>query len=295
MYAGGLPFDQLSAMPSVHVAWSVLIGYYVWKVSPSRWRFVGPLHAVVTIAVVVVTANHWWADGIVAVALLVVAAWVATAGGVLWRRWRAGRVAQGRRRRGARRTRHGCRGRPGLTESSDDHLDRTRPSDVEPLERAADRAGAADPRGLPGLGAPSLLNICAGLTASSSPAGSSVLQPVAARDGAAHGQGRADLVPHPARRARLVEPLYDPALGQDYDFDHLDPAEAPEALRDLAGGDPARADEAGRPLGLRDDLRPPRGETMSLRLVYVHMIAEYARHNGHADLMREAIDGVTGR
>ena len=34
---------------------------------------------------------------------------------------------------------------------------------------------------------------------------------------------------------------------------------------------------------------------MSLRSVYVHVITEYARHNGHADLIREAIDGVTGR
>lgn len=38
-----------------------------------------------------------------------------------------------------------------------------------------------------------------------------------------------------------------------------------------------------------------RGEQMSLRMVYVHMIGEYARHNGHADLLREALDGVTGR
>jgi hypothetical protein len=29
--------------------------------------------------------------------------------------------------------------------------------------------------------------------------------------------------------------------------------------------------------------------------MYVHMIGEYARHNGHADLLREALDGVTGR
>jgi hypothetical protein len=29
--------------------------------------------------------------------------------------------------------------------------------------------------------------------------------------------------------------------------------------------------------------------------VYVHLIGEYARHNGHADLLREAIDGATGR
>lgn len=32
----------------------------------------------------------------------------------------------------------------------------------------------------------------------------------------------------------------------------------------------------------------------SLRWVYVHMIEEYARHNGHADLLRERIDGVVG-
>jgi hypothetical protein len=33
---------------------------------------------------------------------------------------------------------------------------------------------------------------------------------------------------------------------------------------------------------------------VSLRWVFVHMIEEYARHNGHADLLREAIDGETG-
>ena len=35
-------------------------------------------------------------------------------------------------------------------------------------------------------------------------------------------------------------------------------------------------------------------ETYSLRYVLNHMIEEYARHNGHADLLRERIDGVTG-
>jgi hypothetical protein len=34
--------------------------------------------------------------------------------------------------------------------------------------------------------------------------------------------------------------------------------------------------------------------TVSLRWVLVHMIEEYARHNGHADLLRERIDGATG-
>jgi hypothetical protein len=36
------------------------------------------------------------------------------------------------------------------------------------------------------------------------------------------------------------------------------------------------------------------GRRVSVRWVYVHMIEEYARHNGHADLLRERIDGVTG-
>ncbi len=38
---------------------------------------------------------------------------------------------------------------------------------------------------------------------------------------------------------------------------------------------------------------PERGE-VSLRWVLVHMIEEYARHNGHADLLRERIDGTVG-
>jgi uncharacterized damage-inducible protein DinB len=37
-----------------------------------------------------------------------------------------------------------------------------------------------------------------------------------------------------------------------------------------------------------------RGEQVSLRWVYVHMIEEYARHNGHADLLRELLDGTVG-
>lgn len=42
-------------------------------------------------------------------------------------------------------------------------------------------------------------------------------------------------------------------------------------------------------------VRPDRsGERFSLRWILLHMIEEYARHNGHADLLREAIDGQTG-
>ncbi|PNG22187.1 DinB family protein [Streptomyces cahuitamycinicus] len=36
------------------------------------------------------------------------------------------------------------------------------------------------------------------------------------------------------------------------------------------------------------------GERFNLRWIYTHMIEEYARHNGHADLIRERIDGATG-
>lgn len=38
----------------------------------------------------------------------------------------------------------------------------------------------------------------------------------------------------------------------------------------------------------------PGGNPFSLRWVLVNMIAEYARHNGHADLLRERVDGTTG-
>ncbi|WP_371483123.1 DinB family protein [Kitasatospora sp. NBC_00315] len=36
------------------------------------------------------------------------------------------------------------------------------------------------------------------------------------------------------------------------------------------------------------------GEDVSLRMVMMHMIHEYARHNGHADLLREGVDGTVG-
>ena len=85
VYDAGLSFDQLSAMPSVHVAWAVLIGYYVWRVSPSRWRFIGPAHAVLTSFVVVATGNHWWLDGLVAVAVLAVSAWAVRGALAAWR------------------------------------------------------------------------------------------------------------------------------------------------------------------------------------------------------------------
>jgi len=41
-------------------------------------------------------------------------------------------------------------------------------------------------------------------------------------------------------------------------------------------------------------VRTPQGEEASVRDILVHMVEEYARHSGHADLLRECIDGRTG-
>jgi PAP2 superfamily len=62
--------DQLSAMPSVHVAWAVLVAVAMITASRSRWRWLTLLYPVVTTLAVVVTANHFWADGIVAAIVL---------------------------------------------------------------------------------------------------------------------------------------------------------------------------------------------------------------------------------
>lgn len=75
VYQNGLAADQLSAMPSVHVAWAVIVGYYTAKISTSNWRWIAVAHAAITVFVVVATANHWWLDGIVATLAVVVCAW----------------------------------------------------------------------------------------------------------------------------------------------------------------------------------------------------------------------------
>jgi PAP2 superfamily len=67
---GGIGADQLSAMPSVHVAWALLVAIAVISVSTSRWRWWTVAHPVLTVFVVTATANHFWLDGIVAAALL---------------------------------------------------------------------------------------------------------------------------------------------------------------------------------------------------------------------------------
>lgn len=69
--------DQLSAMPSVHVAWSILVAWAVITQARSRWRWLILLHPVITVFVVAGTGNHYWADGIVAATIdaTVITAW----------------------------------------------------------------------------------------------------------------------------------------------------------------------------------------------------------------------------
>jgi hypothetical protein len=55
----------------------------------------------------------------------------------------------------------------------------------------------------------------------------------------------------------------------------------------------ARIDEADATLDVSGD-RDGQG-TFTLRWILIHLIEEYARHNGHADLIRERLDGVTGQ
>jgi uncharacterized damage-inducible protein DinB len=86
-----------------------------------------------------------------------------------------------------------------------------------------------------------------------------------------------------------------PLYGSDDDPDgEFDVADAD------AAGDLARFGEAVDAISdlLRhralDEVEVDGDATYSLRWIMTHLIEEYARHNGHADLLREAIDGVTG-
>ena len=88
---------------------------------------------------------------------------------------------------------------------------------------------------------------------------------------------------------------YDPD-GVGLDFEDLDDADAEADLAAFREEcDAARAAVLGRSL---NDVVPSRGDNpdrvRDIRWIFVHMIEEYARHNGHADLIREAIDGATG-
>ena len=65
-WSGGFDADEFSAMPSVHVGWALIVAIAVITVSRSRWRWLAAAYPVLTLLVVVVTANHFWLDGIAA-------------------------------------------------------------------------------------------------------------------------------------------------------------------------------------------------------------------------------------
>jgi len=79
-----------------------------------------------------------------------------------------------------------------------------------------------------------------------------------------------------------------------YEFTHIDPANA-EAMLDLFRRNCDISRRIVSSAGSLDELsRSTERDTRDLRWILQHMIEEYARHNGHADLIREAIDGVVG-
>ena len=65
--------DQLSAMPSVHVAWALWVAVVVIDAAETPWRWLVVLHPIATVFAVVATSNHWWGDGILAGVLLALA------------------------------------------------------------------------------------------------------------------------------------------------------------------------------------------------------------------------------
>ena len=138
-----------------------------------------------------------------------------------------------------------------------------------------------------------LLNICAGLTTDE----------LAQRPVPPSNLSLLGLVRHMAKVERTwfreraagqtFPPMYDPQLGKDADFEDIRAEQAPDAV-DRLQEEWKLGDEAVAGLDF-DHILPTRDAEMSLRMMYVHMISEYARHNGHGDILRETIDGVTGR
>jgi len=63
--------NQFAAMPSLHVGWAFMVAVFLIRATRSRWRWLWIAHPLLTFTVVVVTANHYWLDGLVAIALAV--------------------------------------------------------------------------------------------------------------------------------------------------------------------------------------------------------------------------------
>src|SRR3954451_11845719 len=76
-YGAGSPYkgfaNQFAAMPSLHFGWALVIAWAVLLATKSRWRYLVILHPVMTLAAIVLTANHYWLDAVVATFLFVFA------------------------------------------------------------------------------------------------------------------------------------------------------------------------------------------------------------------------------
>jgi len=92
-----------------------------------------------------------------------------------------------------------------------------------------------------------------------------------------------------------IAPIYYSEEDPDGDFDNLGDADAADDVATFRRS-VARSREFSVHHADLDEVLTRRrtGEEITLRWIYLHMIEEYARHNGHADLLRERIDGVTG-
>lgn len=62
--------NQFAAMPSLHFGWALMVAVGLIVVSRARWRWLWLLHPLVTLLVIVGTANHFWLDALAAAALL---------------------------------------------------------------------------------------------------------------------------------------------------------------------------------------------------------------------------------
>jgi len=94
-----------------------------------------------------------------------------------------------------------------------------------------------------------------------------------------------------------VPHLYDRSASADADFDDVDQADPAEAFdafeRECAVSRQVVAQAPSLDV-LSKQASERTGQPWSLRWIVTHMVEEYARHNGHADLLRERVDGTTG-
>ena len=116
--------------------------------------------------------------------------------------------------------------------------------------------------------------------------------PVPARPGQAHGRGRAQLVQAGAGRRADVADLR-PGHGLGASFRDVDTPTSRRRSRPGRPSDHARELVAAAPSLDVQGFR--RSGYVSLRWTLTHMIEECARHNGHADFLRERLDGATGQ